>query len=76
MSKPVPPLPPQELGDAVAKAAAKPAAARRKAPPMMLQCASAMGAHKGTVHRRTAEISSSSSRCRNGPKGCWWNYVG
>ena len=44
MSKPAPPLPPQEPGFAAPKAAPKPAAVRRKAPPMMLQCAAAMGA--------------------------------
>ena len=44
MSKPAPPLPPQESGFAAPKAAPKPAAVRRKAPPMMLQCAAAMGA--------------------------------
>ena len=57
MSKPVPPLPPQTTGEAAAVLAAD---VRRKAPPMMLQCAAAL---QGT----STAASSDGSRARQDP---------
>ena len=60
MSKPAPPLPPQDAAAPAAKAMAKNAAVPRKAPPMMLLCAA-------TLQATSTNASSDGSRARQDP---------